>query len=91
MWAKSLVLRSQLSAQTTKGAAQIEPPPLPTSAPVGDFPLQQARVGTLRSAFDQMMKIDGQGVRPGAAIINRLFALISDRLYRVSRHPVVGA
>ncbi|XP_026003826.1 uncharacterized protein LOC113009615 [Astatotilapia calliptera] len=60
-------------------------PPAPKVSPMGDFPLEQSRDGTLRSAFDQVMAIDGHVVRPEAAQTYPRFVLLNDRLYRVSR------
>nr|XP_024655059.1 uncharacterized protein LOC112430808 [Maylandia zebra] len=60
-------------------------PPAPEVSPMGDFPLEQSRDGTLRSAFDQVMAIDGHVVRPEAAQTYPRFVLLNDRLYRVSR------
>ena len=56
-----------------------------------DFPLEQSRDDTLRSAFDQVIQIDGHKVRPDAALTYPHFALNRDRLYRVSRDTKSGS
>lgn len=56
----------------------IKPPPLPNLTPVKDFPLKQSRDDTLCSAFDQVMKIDGQEVRLGAAITHPHFGILRE-------------
>ncbi|KAK9525277.1 hypothetical protein VZT92_016004 [Zoarces viviparus] len=74
-----------------------EPAEPPVETPLGpelhsmeDFPLEQSRDDTLRSAFDQVIRIDGQLVRPDAAQSYPHFSLIRDRLYRVSRDTQSG-
>ena len=57
---------------------------------VEDFPLKQSRDDTLCFALDQVIKTDGQSVCPDAAQAYPHFALIRDRLYRVSRDTQTG-
>ena len=65
-----------------------EAPQVPVYHSMEDFPLEQAHDDTLRFAPDQVIKIDGQLVRPDAAQAYPHFALIRDRLYRVSHDRV---
>uniref|UniRef100_A0AAQ4REK5 Gypsy retrotransposon integrase-like protein 1 n=1 Tax=Gasterosteus aculeatus aculeatus TaxID=481459 RepID=A0AAQ4REK5_GASAC len=65
-------------------------PPTPELRSMEDFPLEQSRDDTLRFAFDQVMQIDGQVVRPDAVLSYPHFSLIRDRLYRVSRDTQTG-
>lgn len=58
--------------------------PSPMVCPTEDFPLEQSRDGTLRSADDQVIDIDGHLVRPEAARTYLHFQLQNDRLYGVS-------
>lgn len=62
------------------------------SCPMEDFPLEQSCDDTLRSAFDQVVDIDGHVVCPEAVWTYLRFVSWKDRLYRVSceTHPVVG-
>ena len=55
-----------------------------------DFPLEQTRDDTLRSALDRVISIDGHLVRPDAAVTYPHFAVIRDRLYRVCRDTHTG-
>ncbi|XP_061764264.1 uncharacterized protein LOC133557636 [Nerophis ophidion] len=64
--------------------------PVPQCRPIDDFPLEQSRDDTLRTTWDQVMSIDGQLVRPEIALGFPHFAIISDRLYRVSRDTQTG-
>uniref|UniRef100_A0AAQ4Q9F2 Gypsy retrotransposon integrase-like protein 1 n=1 Tax=Gasterosteus aculeatus aculeatus TaxID=481459 RepID=A0AAQ4Q9F2_GASAC len=64
--------------------------PTPELRSMEDFPLEQSRDDTLRFAFDQVIQIDGQVVRPDAALSYPHFSLIRDRLYRVSRDTQTG-
>ncbi|XP_062418320.1 uncharacterized protein LOC134129059 [Pungitius pungitius] len=68
----------------------VETPAVPEFRSMEDFPLEQSRDDTLRSAYDQVIKIDGQLVRPDAAQSYPHFSLIRDRLYRVSRDTRTG-
>ena len=67
-----------------------EAPLVPEFHSMEDFPLEQSRDDTLRSAFDQVIQIDGHMVRPDAAQTFPYFSLIRDRLYRVSRDTQLG-
>nr|XP_061833255.1 uncharacterized protein LOC133617337 [Nerophis lumbriciformis] len=64
--------------------------PVPQRRPMDDFPLEQSRDDTLRATWDQVISIDGQLVRPGIERHFPHFALIRDRLYRVSRDTQTG-
>ncbi|XP_077936125.1 uncharacterized protein LOC144383152 [Gasterosteus aculeatus] len=68
----------------------VETPPAPEFRSMEDFPLEQSRDDTLRSAYDQVICIDGHLVRPDAAQSFPHFSLIRDRLYRVSRETQTG-
>ena len=57
----------------------------PSFPPVDDFPLEQSRDATLRSAFDQVIAIDGSRVQPDAVLTYPHFVVVRDRLYRVGR------
>ena len=57
----------------------------PTFPPVDDFPLEQSRDATLRSAFDQVIAVDGTRVQPDAVLTYPHFVVVRDRLYRVGR------
>ena len=52
--------------------------PVPRFPPVGDFPLEQSRDATLRSAYDEVIAIDGTWVQP-------------DVVLTLGRHPIAGA
>ncbi|XP_062415775.1 uncharacterized protein LOC134107852 [Pungitius pungitius] len=67
-----------------------ETPAVPEFRAMEDFPLEQSRDDTLRSAYDQVIKIDGHLVRPDVALSYPHFSLIRDRLYRVSRDTRTG-
>jgi len=58
--------------------------PAPEFHSMEDFPLEQSRDDTLRSAFDQVIQIDGQLVCPNAVQTYPHFSLIGERLSRVS-------
>ncbi|XP_051509646.1 uncharacterized protein LOC127415117 [Myxocyprinus asiaticus] len=60
-------------------------PPLLREFPEGDFPLEQSRDETLKHAFDQVRVIDGQGLQPDIALSYPYFAIINERLYRVTQ------
>ncbi|XP_061764252.1 uncharacterized protein K02A2.6-like [Nerophis ophidion] len=64
--------------------------PVPQCHPIDDFPLEQSRDDTLRATWDQVISNDGQLVRPGIARGFPHFAIIRDRLYRVSRDTQTG-
>ncbi|XP_061833118.2 uncharacterized protein [Nerophis lumbriciformis] len=64
--------------------------PVPQWRPMDDFPLKQSRDDTLRATWDQVISIDGQLVRPGIERHFPHFAIIRDRLYRVSRDTQTG-
>ncbi|XP_061882691.1 uncharacterized protein LOC133633906 isoform X2 [Entelurus aequoreus] len=64
--------------------------PVPQWRPMDDFPLKQSRDDTLRATWDQVISIDGQLVRPGITRGFPHFAIIRDRLYRVSRDTQTG-
>lgn len=55
-------------------------PPAPVIHSMGDFPLEQHRDDTLRSAFHQVIRIDGHTVCPDAALTYLHFVLIKDGL-----------
>uniref|UniRef100_A0A8C1SK78 Gypsy retrotransposon integrase-like protein 1 n=1 Tax=Cyprinus carpio TaxID=7962 RepID=A0A8C1SK78_CYPCA len=50
-----------------------------------DFPLEQSQDETLKHAFEQVRAIDGQVLHPDRALSHPYFAIIKDRLYRVTR------
>lgn len=52
-----------------------------------DFPPQQCHNNTLHSAFDQVMKTDGQTVCPNVTVTFLHFVFIRDRLCRVTETP----
>ncbi|XP_064177503.1 uncharacterized protein LOC135247687 isoform X1 [Anguilla rostrata] len=62
-----------------------ETPQVPVFRPMEDFPLEQSRDDTLRFAFDRVMSIYGQQVRPDATLTHPYFVIIRDMLYRVCR------
>lgn len=49
------------------------------------FPLEHSHDDTLRSAFDQVIEIDGHVVCSEAVQTYMCFVLLKDRLYRVTR------
>lgn len=53
--------------------------------PTDDFPLEQSCDDSLHSAFDQVIGIDGDQVRPEATRTYPCSVLLNDRLYWVSR------
>lgn len=61
-----------------------EAPLPPVMHPTEDFSLEQSRDDTLRSAYDQVIDIDGLLVHPEASRTYTHFQLRNDRLYRVS-------
>jgi len=73
----------EVTGRSSRGVDPAEPPlgvlPSPVFPPVGDLPLEQTCNNTL-----QVMKIDGQLVHPEAVVTFPDFAMIGDRLYRVS-------
>uniref|UniRef100_A0A9J7ZU93 Gypsy retrotransposon integrase-like protein 1 n=1 Tax=Cyprinus carpio carpio TaxID=630221 RepID=A0A9J7ZU93_CYPCA len=50
-----------------------------------DFPLEQSQDETLKHAFEQVRAIDGQVLHPDRVPSHPYFAIIKDRLYRVTR------
>ncbi|XP_051724240.1 uncharacterized protein LOC127498671 isoform X1 [Ctenopharyngodon idella] len=50
-----------------------------------DFPLEQSQDETLKRAFEQVQTIDGQPLQPGRALTYPYFAVIKNRLYRVTQ------
>ncbi|XP_051500808.1 uncharacterized protein LOC127409893 [Myxocyprinus asiaticus] len=60
-------------------------PPLLREFPEGDFPLEQSQDKTLKHAFDQVRVIDGQQLQPDIALSYPYFAIINERLYRVTQ------
>ena len=77
------------AADAAQGSGEAGDPqpevPAPRFPPVEDFHLEQSRDATLRSAYDQVMAIDGSKVRPDAALTYPHFIVVRVRLYRVSR------
>lgn len=63
-----------------------ETPLSPGIHSMDNFPLEQSRDDALRSAFDQVMRIDGQMVRPEAALTFPHFVLSRERLHCVSHN-----
>lgn len=77
------------STDTDSGGEEVagtstEAPLPPVMHPTEDFSLEQSRDDTLRSAYDQVIDIDGLLVHPEAARTYTHFQLRNDRLYRVS-------
>ena len=70
------------------GAGAAGPAPPPGIGSMDDFPLEQSRDATLRSAYEQVVKIDGTLVQPDTVPAHPYFVIIRDRLYRVSRDSV---
>uniref|UniRef100_A0A8P4KG28 Gypsy retrotransposon integrase-like protein 1 n=1 Tax=Dicentrarchus labrax TaxID=13489 RepID=A0A8P4KG28_DICLA len=91
LWDMCAVLSgdTRLSDTAEGEGGPVVPPPEAPQVPMWrsteDFPLEQSRDSTLRFAFDQVIQIDGQLVRPDAVQTYPHFALVRDRLYRVSR------
>uniref|UniRef100_A0A8C2BR64 Gypsy retrotransposon integrase-like protein 1 n=1 Tax=Cyprinus carpio TaxID=7962 RepID=A0A8C2BR64_CYPCA len=50
-----------------------------------DFPLEQSQDETLKHAFQQVRSIDGQPLHPGHPLTYPYFAILRDRLYRVTQ------
>ncbi len=50
-----------------------------------DFPLEQSRDETLKHAFEQVCSIDGQPLQSGRPLSYPYFAVLKDRLYRVTQ------
>ena len=50
-----------------------------------DFLLEQSCDATLRSAYDQVIAIDGTRVQPDAVLTHQYFVVVRDRLYRMGR------
>uniref|UniRef100_A0A9J8C322 Gypsy retrotransposon integrase-like protein 1 n=1 Tax=Cyprinus carpio carpio TaxID=630221 RepID=A0A9J8C322_CYPCA len=50
-----------------------------------DFPLEQSHDETLKHAFEQVRSIDGQILQPDRTLSYPYFAIIKDRLYRVTQ------
>ncbi|MGL5587270.1 MAG: aspartyl protease family protein, partial [Aeromonas veronii] len=50
-----------------------------------DFPLEQSHDDTLKNAFERVSTIDGQPLQPGRPLTYPYFAIIKDRLYRVTQ------
>ncbi|XP_057214591.1 uncharacterized protein LOC130569165 [Triplophysa rosa] len=50
-----------------------------------DFPLEQSQDDSLKNAFDQVRTIDGQTLHPAQPRSYPYFAIIKDRLYRVTQ------
>lgn len=77
------------STDTDSGGEEVagtstEAPLPPVMHPTEDFSLEQSRDDTLRSAYDQVIDIDGLLVHPEASRTYTHFQLRNDRLYRVS-------
>uniref|UniRef100_A0A669B7F8 Integrase catalytic domain-containing protein n=1 Tax=Oreochromis niloticus TaxID=8128 RepID=A0A669B7F8_ORENI len=71
------------SSDTDSGEGETAGPsweasPAPEISPTGDFPLEQSRDDTLRSAFDQVIEIDGHVVRPEAKRTYPRFILLKN-------------
>ncbi|XP_056598991.1 uncharacterized protein LOC130417451 [Triplophysa dalaica] len=50
-----------------------------------DFPLEQSQDETLKHAFEQVRTIDGQLLQPAQTLSYPYFAILKDRLYRVTQ------
>ncbi len=50
-----------------------------------DFPLEQTQDESLKHAFEQVRYIDGQPLQPARPLSYPYFAIIKDRLYRVTQ------
>ncbi len=50
-----------------------------------DFPLEQSQDESLRNAFDQVRSIDGQPLQSARPLSYPYFAILKDRLYRVTQ------
>lgn len=50
-----------------------------------DFPLEQSQDESLKHAFEQVHYIDGQPLQPAHPLSSPYFAIIKDRLYRVTQ------
>ncbi len=50
-----------------------------------DFPLEQSRDETLKHAFEQVCSIDGQPLQSARPLSYPYFAILKDRLYRVTQ------
>ncbi|CAM4612755.1 unnamed protein product [Leuciscus chuanchicus] len=50
-----------------------------------DFPLEQSQDETLKHAFDQVRSIDGQLLHPDQPLSYPYFAILKDKLYRVTQ------
>ncbi|XP_051529229.1 uncharacterized protein LOC127426442 [Myxocyprinus asiaticus] len=68
-----------------KRGGEAAAPPLLREFPDGDFPLEQSRDETLKHAFDQVRVIDSQRLQPDIALSYPYFAIINERLYRVTQ------
>ncbi|KAJ8349751.1 hypothetical protein SKAU_G00248810 [Synaphobranchus kaupii] len=71
--------KCEVEGGAASGEPPVETPQMPVFRPVEDFPLAQSRDDTLRFAFDQVISVDGQLVRPDAARSHPYFAIIRDR------------
>ncbi len=50
-----------------------------------DFPMEQSQGETLKNTFDQVRSIDGQPLQPTQLLSYPYFAILKDRLYRVTQ------
>ncbi len=67
------------ASEGTRAGEGVKPPEL------DDFPLEQSRDEALKNAFDRVRSVDGQLLQPNVPLSFPYFALIKERLYRVTQ------
>ncbi len=67
------------ASEETRAGEGVKPPEL------DDFPLEQSRDEALKNAFDRVRSVDGQLLQPNVPLSFPYFALIKERLYRVTQ------
>ncbi len=67
------------ASEETRASEGVKPPEL------DDFPLEQSRDEALKNAFDRVRSVDGQLLQPNVPLSFPYFALIKERLYRVTQ------
>ncbi len=76
---EALVGPSPPASEGTRAGEGVKPPEL------DDFPLEQSRDEALKNAFDRVRSVDGQLLQPNVPLSFPYFALIKERLYRVTQ------
>ncbi len=76
---EALVGPAPPASEGTRASEGVKPPEL------DDFPLEQSRDEALKNAFDRVRSVDGQLLQPNVPLSFPYFALIKERLYRVTQ------